>query len=125
MNHTTQTRRRSRPMAILQQRCPMCLEGKVFKGIVEMHENCPVCGWRFGREPGYFVGAMYFSYGMAFPFIFIVGGVLWWFYLRQWSILLVMLLATLIMVPFTPSIFRYSRILWMHLDILIDPPNRK
>jgi hypothetical protein len=30
-----------------------------------MHEQCPVCGLRFEREPGYFTGAMYLSYGVA------------------------------------------------------------
>ncbi len=35
-----------------------------------MNEHCPQCGLQFGRgEPGYFTGAMYFSYGLAIPLI--------------------------------------------------------
>jgi hypothetical protein len=30
-----------------------------------MHACCPVCGLHFEREEGYFLGAMYISYGMS------------------------------------------------------------
>ena len=30
-----------------------------------MHPLCPSCQLKYEREQGYFVGAMYFSYGMA------------------------------------------------------------
>ena len=30
-----------------------------------MYENCPVCGLKFEREQGYFVGALYVSYGLS------------------------------------------------------------
>ena len=30
-----------------------------------MNDPCPVCGLVFEREPGYFLGAMYFSYALA------------------------------------------------------------
>ena len=32
---------------------------------VSMNEACPACGLKFEREPGYFVAAMYLSYGAA------------------------------------------------------------
>jgi uncharacterized protein (DUF983 family) len=54
-----------RPTAVVQQRCPRCLQGQVFATLFRMHEQCPVCGLRFEREPGYFTGAMYLSYGVA------------------------------------------------------------
>jgi uncharacterized protein (DUF983 family) len=43
--------------AIVQLRCPRCLQGQVFATLFRMHEQCPVCGLRFEREPGYFTGA--------------------------------------------------------------------
>ena len=49
----------------MKQRCPRCLQGQVFATLFRMHEQCPVCGLRFEREPGYFTGAMYLSYGVA------------------------------------------------------------
>ena len=53
-------------ISILQQRCPRCRRGKVFRysvfrGFPKMHERCPVCDLKFEREPGYFLGAMYIS----------------------------------------------------------------
>ena len=56
---------------ILKEKCPHCGEGDAFikkKGLLkvpEMHEKCPKCNYHFEREPGYFIGAMYISYGLA------------------------------------------------------------
>ena len=40
-----------------------------------MHEYCPVCGLKFEREEGYFLGAMYISYGLA---LFVILAVVLW-----------------------------------------------
>lgn len=32
-----------------------------------MFDNCPVCGLKFEREQGYFLGAMYVSYLVSIP----------------------------------------------------------
>src|SRR6185295_15533099 len=58
---------KARAIAVLRQRCPRCLEGRVFRGMLAMNDACPECGLVFEREPGYFVGAMYVSYAMAIP----------------------------------------------------------
>src|SRR4051812_23871637 len=55
--------------AIFLLRCPKCLRGKVFSGMVTMNECCPLCGHKFEREPGYFMGAMFGNYFLAIPFI--------------------------------------------------------
>src|SRR5262245_38918403 len=52
----------ARLWAILAQRCPRCLTGRVFRGTFAMNDPCPVCGQIFQREEGYFLGAMYVSY---------------------------------------------------------------
>ena len=51
--------------ALVKQRCPRCLQGPVFAGLFHMHAQCPVCGLSFEREPGYFTGALYLSYGLG------------------------------------------------------------
>lgn len=56
--------------AIFQERCPHCGEGHVYDNkkwyqLPAMKESCESCGYRFDREPGYFIGAMYISYGLA------------------------------------------------------------
>lgn len=84
-----------------------------------MHDRCPSCGLRFNREPGYFLGAMYISYGLGLGVIFVFGLGLWvttrlrlnW--IAFWAILLFL--------PFAPMVTFLSRVLWIYLDQAIDP----
>ena len=55
---------------IRRELCPRCRQGQLFRlpvwrGPIAMHDRCPVCGLKFEREPGYFVGAMYMSYALT------------------------------------------------------------
>jgi hypothetical protein len=89
-----------------------------------MNEHCPVCGLHFGRgEPGYFTGAMYFSYGLAIPLIALLT-LIEYLLLPHWSLLRLVLLATLICVPLIPWIWQYSRVIWIHFDQYFDPSPR-
>jgi hypothetical protein len=40
------------------KRCGRCGAGHIFDGYFRLKERCPVCGYRFVREPGAFTGAM-------------------------------------------------------------------
>ena len=104
--------------AIVQQRCPRCLRGRVFATLFRMHEQCPVCGLRFEREPGYFTGAMYLSYGVA-----ILGTAPVWLTMA-WlgrSLGEVLLVIGPLLILGCPWLFRYARMLWLHLDQAVDP----
>lgn len=58
---------------MLKGNCPNCHKGDIFKTsgnifkfkMPKMNESCPVCGYRFERETGFFFGAMYVSYALA------------------------------------------------------------
>ena len=39
-------------------RCPRCGKGKLFRGVLAMHDRCPVCQLDFEREEGFYTGAM-------------------------------------------------------------------
>jgi hypothetical protein len=86
-----------------------------------MNETCPVCQVRFEREPGYFFGAMYFSYALGFPIIAGLTALLAFTILRTWELHWVALAAWTIYLPFVPTVFRFSRILWMHFDRYFSP----
>jgi uncharacterized protein (DUF983 family) len=109
---------RNRFVALLLQRCPVCLEGATFNSFLGMHKNCPHCGIHYERESGYFLNAMFFAYAMGFVilaptalYLYIQGVSTFWFTaIISAEILLLW-----------PLIFRYSRLLWMHLDQLLDP----
>ncbi len=85
-----------------------------------MNVRCPRCGLAFEREAGYFVGAMYISYGFAL--VLMIG--LYWLVsylvprISHWTALAA---AVLLFVPFVPAVFRYSRIMWIYFDRAIDP----
>lgn len=49
----------------LRLRCPLCGQGQLFKGLFATHENCPHCGVKFEREPGFFLGSIYINYGIT------------------------------------------------------------
>jgi hypothetical protein len=87
-----------------------------------MHDCCPYCGLHFNREPGYFLGAMYISYGLALAVIVAFGAVLWG--LTSWSVEKIAVWAVLLFLPFAPALTLLSRVLWIYLDQTLDPETR-
>lgn len=84
-----------------------------------MHDRCVECGLLFNREPGYFLGAMYVSYGLALVIIVAFGGVLWG--LTNWRIDKIAIWAVVLFLPFAPMLTLLSRVLWIYLDQKLDP----
>jgi uncharacterized protein (DUF983 family) len=72
-------------------RCPNCGKGKLFRRGFTMYEKCPVCGWRFEREEGYWTGAIALNLGLPKPFI----------------------------LPFL--FFRHAKSFWMSIDFMLHP----
>lgn len=80
-----------------------------------MNDPCPTCGLIFQREEGYFLGSMYFSYPLGAILLGIgyIIGILLFPEANPYLIL------AALFVPFvllTPTIFRYSRTLWIYYD---------
>lgn len=87
-----------------------------------MNPSCSVCGLRFEREAGYFLGAMYFSYTLGVLTVFPVAVVLALIVgLSVPAVIAIGVVQTLVSLP---VFFRYSRILWLHMDFLLDPTNK-
>jgi hypothetical protein len=84
-----------------------------------MHERCPVCGLKYEREPGYFLGALYFSYALSIPPGLAIALVLW--RLSNWSFNTVMFAAFIAYLPFVPFVSRLSRVLLIYTDRYFDP----
>ena len=103
----------------LRLRCPRCGAKTLFRKGFAMHDNCRVCAYRFEREQGYYVGAMYINYGVTV--LIIVPGYFaleWWteFTLGQqlalWS-------GVGILLPLV--FFRHARGLWLGFDYIFNP----
>jgi uncharacterized protein (DUF983 family) len=109
---------------ILRQRCPRCRKGNIFRasifrGFPKMHDHCPVCDLAFDREPGYFLGAMYVSYGLGIVIVALIAALLW--SITGWWITKDTIWAVVLFLPFAPTITLFARVLWIYLDQAIDP----
>jgi uncharacterized protein (DUF983 family) len=111
----TPTEKNNQFRALLRQRCPRCHEGKIFQNAIDSYKNCPVCQFVYEREPGYFLGAMYFSYALA---IVVIGlfMLVWYLIFPDLGIWWLTLLATVCFLPLVPPIYRYSRVVWIYFD---------
>lgn len=107
----------ARLRAIIQQRCPVCLQGRMFAGRFEMHVACPVCGHLFEREPGYFQGAMYVSYGLGIVYIGTLAILANAFLVDRIGVFGAVGCVVAIHVVSIPAVFRYSRVIWAHLNV--------
>ncbi len=107
-----------RLQAILFQRCPVCLQGQLFTGVLTMHSHCPQCGVKLERETGYFLNAMFIAYSLGF-LILIPTALL--AYLWHFSIPLLVAAVVGVVVIVWPLLFRYSRVIWLHVDQVMDP----
>jgi uncharacterized protein (DUF983 family) len=105
--------------AILGSRCPRCFEGRVWRGLFSMNDPCPVCGLRFERESGYWTGAMVASYGLGVPVLALLVAMVW--LVTGSDVVVVLIIADLLFLAVVPFIWRYSRVVWLHLDWLLDP----
>jgi uncharacterized protein (DUF983 family) len=117
-------RRSSSLGSILAQRCPRCRSGRIFRfslfrGFPKMNDRCPHCGLKFEREEGYFLGAMYISYGLALVAIAAIAGVLWAVF--GWWVTKDAVWAVVLFLPLAPTLTLFSRVLWIYLDQTIDP----
>lgn len=112
----------SRLSSLVKSKCPNCEKGSVFasrgnilkfKGPV-MNKTCPVCEYKFEREPGYFFGAMFISYALTIAQAMSVYFVIWLLGLNL-SVDMIMLIITLVLVILLFPNFRASRIIWMYI----------
>jgi hypothetical protein len=87
-----------------------------------MYERCPVCDLKFDREPGYFLGAMYISYGMGIVMVALIAALLW--SVTGWWITTDTIWAVVLFLPLAPTLTLLARVLWIYLDQTIDPERR-
>lgn len=98
----------------IRLRCPRCGATPLFRGWFRMAEACALCGLRFERAQGYFVGAIYVNYTVTA--ILAIGG-----FFLLWGLLglstggqLAVLVPIVVIFPLW--FFRYSRSLWLALE---------
>lgn len=121
---SAQTQTVSAAAGIWRQLCPRCRQGRIFRAPVyraplAIWDTCPVCGLRFEREPGYFLGAMYVSYGLSIAPVLVLFLLIWRF--SGWPYDVSIGAAFFAYVPLAPVVARFARVVWMYLDQGLDP----
>jgi hypothetical protein len=80
-----------------------------------MNSNCPNCGQDFEIEPGFYLGAMWVSYPIVIflEIVFILIGLL----VFRLNLILAILFSAIILLILTPPLIRFSRSLFIHLNV--------
>ena len=84
-----------------------------------MYERCPVCGLKFEREQGYFLGAMYIGYGLGIITIAVLSALVW--EVLRWPLLKSVAGGIVLFLPLAPVLTWMARVLWIWMDQGIDP----
>jgi uncharacterized protein (DUF983 family) len=102
----------------LRLKCPRCGETPLFQGWFSMAEACVLCGLRFERAQGYFVGAIYVNYAVTAVLALGLFFLLWGWTTLSTAAELALVLPVVIVFPLW--FFRYSRSFWLALEWLIN-----
>ena len=81
-----------------------------------------MCRLKYEREPGYFLGAMYFSYALSIPPGLALVLAIW--RITRWQFDVVMGCAFVAYLPLVPVVSRWARVLWMYVDRTFDPDEK-
>ena len=103
-------------------RCPNCGKGKLFRRGFTMYERCPVCGWRYEREEGYWTGAVAVNLVVTELLIALVAvplAVALALAQKPVTLLIIIGLPLPFILPFL--FFRHAKSLWMSIDFMVHP----
>ncbi|MCA9102388.1 MAG: DUF983 domain-containing protein [Pirellulales bacterium] len=114
---------KTRPLTILmrslRQRCPACGRGRVFDGWLAVRDECEECGLTFNRGPGFYLGAVYFNYGVTALVTVIVFFTLYLGFGYAIESIVWPLFGFCLVFPLL--FHRIARSLWLGFDELFDP----
>jgi uncharacterized protein (DUF983 family) len=114
---------RSKLYSVLNNKCPHCHKGNFFitnnpydlARFSRMNQRCPVCDEDFRREPGYYFGATYVSYGLTVAF----GLALYAFFcvLFNFDTIHFLVAFSLILFLLLPLFYRFARLIWINFFV--------
>ena len=84
-----------------------------------MNSQCPQCGFAFAREDGFYLGAIYFNYGLTALVVAIAYPLLVLTETLSANAALAVCMAFVVLFPL--FFFRYARSLWLGFDEFVDP----
>src|SRR5437763_2402663 len=103
-------------------RCPYCGKGKLFRRGFTMYEKCPVCGWRFEREEGYWTGAIAVNLVVTELLIALIVVPLAVALASAQAPILPLVIVGVRLPFILPFLFfRHAKSLWMSIDFMLHP----
>ena len=116
--------------SVLSNKCPHCHKGNFFetnnpyelRKFSHMNSRCPICNEDFKREPGYYFGATYVSYGLTVGFgiaLFVLLCVIF-----SVDVISFLFIFSLILLILLPLFYRLARLIWINLFVSYDSGNR-
>ena len=95
----------------------------MYSGLITMYDRCPRCGHQFERETGFFQGAMYVSWVSSVGVFATLALLATFFLAPHIGAFAAFAVAVVLYMPTVPMLFRYSRVVWAHINIgtLIRP----
>ena len=114
--------------AFVKGKCPRCHQGNLFTNrpysfkFWKMYDDCPVCGFHFEIEPGFFWGCMYISYFLT-VFVILFTAIPTYYILHDPSLFIYLSLIIAMLSILSPLTFRLSRLLMLYLfgEVKYDP----
>ena len=103
----------------LKLKCPACGRDALYQSAFKIKERCASCGLVYGREQGYFVGAIYINVMATEALILFVYLVLFFAFPVMGDAVYIVLFIMAITLPLI--FFRLSRSLWLSIDHIISP----
>jgi uncharacterized protein (DUF983 family) len=113
--------------SIARMRCPRCREGAMFPyafysaRFMVMNKRCPCCGQSFVLEPGFFLGAAFFSYFINAVLLTAVALTLV-YYAEEVTIGAMIITIVVIVFGLLPVTLRLSKSIWIHIFVSYEGP---
>ena len=104
--------------ALAKGLCPRCRQEKIFSSFLHMNKSCSHCKTVYERETGYYLMAVTIAYAME---VIILAPLLFYLFFSSVSVIQFAVIVTVGVIVVAPFAFRWSRILWLHIDQLIHP----
>ena len=112
--------------SILHFKCPQCQEGEFLvstpydlKKVGDVREECSICHLKYAKEPGFYYGAMYVSYGLGVA-LFVTVWASCNLFFTDVSVWLQIGLVVFLIILLGPYLFALSKIIWANLFIHYD-----
>jgi uncharacterized protein (DUF983 family) len=118
--------------SMFTNKCPRCRQGRLFtysnpfdlKHMMQMPENCPVCGQHYEIEVGFFYGTGFVSYALS-VIVCIASFIIWkltiGMSLHDNRLFWWIGVNGFLLVALQPVLMRMSRAIWLYFFVWYDP----